>query len=99
MPAYIIVSVNVTNPTAYEAYRQAVPATMAKYGGKFLVRGGKVEQREGAWKPNRVVLLEFADMDAARRWYDSPEYQEILKIRLANSTSDILLIVEGAPPA
>jgi len=98
MPAYVIVSVNVTNDAAYDGYRKLVPATMAKYGGKFLVRGGKVEQREGNWKPHRVVLLEFADMDAARRWYDSPEYQEALKIRLANSTSDILLMVEGAPP-
>ena len=97
MAAYVIASVNVTNDTDYADYRKHVPATLAKYGGKFLVRGGQVEQREGAWKPHRVVLLEFADMAAARRWYDSPEYQAILKIRLANSTSDILLLVEGAP--
>jgi uncharacterized protein (DUF1330 family) len=99
MAAYVIASVNVTNDTNYAEYRKHVPATLAKYGGKFLVRGGQVEQREGAWKPHRVVLLEFADVAAARRWYDSPEYQEVLKIRLANSTSDILMIVEGAPPA
>jgi uncharacterized protein (DUF1330 family) len=98
MAAYVIASVNVTNPTAYEDYRKLVPDTLKKYGGKFLARGGEVEQREGAWKPHRVVVLEFADMAAARRWYDSPEYQTALKIRLANSTSDVMMIVEGAPP-
>ena len=96
MAAYIMVSVEVTNDGAYDAYRKQVPGTLAKYGGKFLVRGGKYEQREGDWKPHRVVLLEFADMAAAKRWYDSPEYQEILKIRQANSKTDMLLIVEGA---
>lgn len=99
MAAYVIASVNVTNDAAYEGYRKLVPDTLKKYGGKFLVRGGKVEQREGDWKPNRVVVLEFADVAAARRWYDSPEYQEALRIRLANSKSDIMMIVEGAPPA
>jgi uncharacterized protein (DUF1330 family) len=99
MPAYVIVSVKVTNDGAYDAYRKQVPATLAKYGGKFLVRGGEYEQREGHWKPNRVVVLEFADRAAAKRWYDSPEYQEILKIRQANSVTDMLIIVDGAPPA
>jgi uncharacterized protein (DUF1330 family) len=95
MAAYIFVSVDVTNDKAYDEYRQQVPATLAKYGGKFLVRGGKYEQREGDWKPHRVVLLEFADLAAAKRWYDSPEYQGILKIRKANSRTDLLLMVEG----
>ena len=96
MAAYIFVSVDVTNDKAYDEYRKHVPGTLAKHGGKFLVRGGKYEQREGDWKPHRVVLLEFADMAAAKRWYESPEYQEILKIRLANSKTDLLLMVEGA---
>ena len=92
MPAYVIASVNVTNPTAYEDYRKLVPDTLKKYGGKFLVRGGEVEQREGAWKPHRVVLLEFADVAAARRWYDSPEYQKILPVRLDNSTGRAFVV-------
>ena len=96
MAAYVFVSVDVTNDTAYGEYRKHVPDTLARHGGKFLVRGGKYEQREGSWKPHRVVLIEFPDLAAARRWYDSPEYQEILKIRLANSKTDLLLLVEGA---
>ena len=95
MACYIMVSVDVTNDKPYDDYRKLVPGTLAKYGGKFLVRGGKYEQLEGDWKPHRVVLLEFADMAAAKRWYNSPEYQEALKIRKANSKTDMLLMVEG----
>jgi uncharacterized protein (DUF1330 family) len=94
MPAYIIAEVAVTNPTGYEAYRPLAGASIAQYGGKFLVRGGKAELIEGSPDPARVVVIEFADIDAAKRWYYSPEYQEALKIRLANSTGRVLL-VEG----
>jgi len=95
MPAYIIAEVDVTNPTGYEAYRPLAGASIAQYGGKFVVRGGKAELIEGSADPARIVVIEFADSDAAKRWYHSPEYQEALKIRLANSTGRVLL-VEGA---
>jgi uncharacterized protein (DUF1330 family) len=95
MPAYIIAEVDVTNPTGYEAYRPLAGASIAQYGGKFVVRGGKAELIEGSSDPARIVVIEFADSDAAKRWYHSPEYQEALKIRLANSTGRVLL-VEGA---
>jgi len=94
MPAYVIAEVNVTNPTGYESYRPLAGASVAQYGGRFVVRGGKSELIEGSPEPARVVVIEFADMDAAKRWYHSPEYQEALKIRLANSTGRVLL-VEG----
>jgi uncharacterized protein (DUF1330 family) len=94
MPAYIIAEVNVTNPTAYESYRPLAGASVAQYGGRFVVRGGKSELIEGTPEPARIVVIEFADMAAAKRWYNSPEYQEALKIRLANSTGRVLL-VEG----
>jgi uncharacterized protein (DUF1330 family) len=90
MPAYMIAEVNVTNPTGYEAYRPLAGASIAQYGGKFLVRGGKAELVEGSPEPARVVVIEFADIDAAKRWYNSPEYQEALKIRLANSTGRVI---------
>jgi uncharacterized protein (DUF1330 family) len=95
MPAYIIAEVDVTNPTGYEAYRPLAGASVAQYGGKFVVRGGKAELVEGSPEPARVVVIEFADIDAAKRWYNSPEYQDALKIRLANSTGRVLL-VDGA---
>jgi uncharacterized protein (DUF1330 family) len=95
MPAYFIAEVEVTNPAGYEAYRPLAGASIAQYGGKFLVRGGKAELLEGSPDPARVVVIEFADVAAAKRWYNSPEYQEALKIRLANSKGRVL-IAEGA---
>jgi uncharacterized protein (DUF1330 family) len=94
MPAYFIAEIELTNPAAYEPYRAAVPATIAQYGGRYLTRGGAAELVEGGPEPNRVVILEFADIAAAKRWYNSPEYQKILPIRLANSTGRVLM-VEG----
>lgn len=94
MPAYVIAEVEVTNPAGYETYRPLAGASVAQYGGKFVVRGGKAELIEGTQPPARMVVIEFADIDAAKRWYNSPEYQDALKIRLANSTGRVLL-VEG----
>jgi len=94
MPAYIIAEVEVTNPAGYEAYRPLAGASIAQYGGKFIVRGGKAELVEGTQEPARIVVIEFADTAAAKRWYNSPEYQAALKVRLANSTGRVLL-VEG----
>jgi len=91
MPAYFIAEVNVTNPAGYEAYRPLAGASIAQYGGKFIARGGKTELLEGSPEPARIVVIEFADIGAAKRWYNSPEYQEALKIRLANSTGRVLL--------
>jgi uncharacterized protein (DUF1330 family) len=90
MPAYVIAEVDVTNPAGYESYRPLAGASIAQYGGKFLVRGGKAELIEGTQPPARIVVIEFADMEAAKRWYNSPEYQEALKIRLANSTGRVI---------
>ncbi len=94
MPAYILAEVEVTNPAGYESYRPLAGASVAQYGGKFVVRGGKAELIEGSKEPARIVVIEFPDTAAAKRWYNSPEYQEALKIRLANSTGRVLL-VEG----
>jgi len=94
MPAYFVAEVDVTSPAGYEPYRAAVPATIAQYGGRYLTRGGAAELIEGGPEPKRVVILEFADAAAVKRWYDSPEYQKILPLRLANSTSRAF-IVEG----
>ena len=94
MPAYILAEVEVTNPAGYESYRPLAGASVAQYGGKFVIRGGKAELIEGSKDPARIVVIEFPDTDAAKRWYNSPEYQDALKIRLANSTGRVIL-VEG----
>ena len=94
MPAYFVAEIEITNPAEYEPYRAGVPATIAQYGGRYLTRGAAIELLEGGPEPKRVVILEFADAAAAKRWYNSPEYQKILPIRLANSTGRVFL-VEG----
>lgn len=94
MAAYVIAEVAVTDPAAYEEYRKKVPATIAQYGGKYLVRGGATETKEGGWTPARFVILEFPSMAQARRWYDSPEYAPALAIRKRASKSK-LIFAEG----
>jgi uncharacterized protein (DUF1330 family) len=94
MPAYFVAELEITNPAAMEPYRAEVPATIAQYGGRYLARGGATELVEAGPEPKRIVIVEFADAAAAKRWYHSPEYQKILPIRLANSTGRVF-IVEG----
>ena len=95
MAGYVIVDVEVHDPEEYQEYSKQVPATVAQYGGRFVVRGGAYETREGEWSPQRIVVLEFPSLEAARSWYDSPDYQAILPIRQANSHCNFLTIVEG----
>jgi uncharacterized protein (DUF1330 family) len=94
MSAYFVVELEITNPAAMEPYRAEVGATIEQYGGRFLVRAGATELIEGRPEPKRIVILEFADKAAFKRWYDSPEYQKILPGRVDNSTARAF-IVEG----
>jgi uncharacterized protein (DUF1330 family) len=96
--AYIIADVTVTDPAAMEEYRKRVPATLAPYGGRFIVRGGAHQTVEGDWKPNRLVVLEFPSLEQAKRWYDSEEYREPKAMRLRAGRTH-LVIVDGLPPA
>ena len=95
MPAYIIADVQVSDPAAYERYRPLAAASIARFDGRFVVRGGKVDLLEGEPTPERIVVTEFPDAATARRWYRSEEYQAALKIRQAASRGRVLL-VEGA---
>jgi len=95
MPAYIHGDVEVTDPSAYEAYRQQVPALVAAHGGRYLVRGGAVEVLEGDRQPRRQVILEFPDMAHLKAFYTSPQYQALIKIRQSASRGS-LIAIEGA---
>lgn len=90
---YWMVMVSVSNPDAYPAYVAANAAAFAKFGAKFLVRGGRHENPEGA-TGTRHVVIEFESFEIALACYNSPEYQEALPLRLANSTAHFA-IVEG----
>ena len=81
MPAYVIVETNVTDQEQYERYREVAPASIAAHGGRYLVRGGELAVFEGDWNPSRIVVLEFPDLETAKRWYASEEYAEARKHR------------------
>ena len=94
MKAYIIVDVNITNPTRYEDYRKLTPASLVPYDGKFIVRGGATETLEGEWLPGRVVVLEFPSAEKAKAWWSSPGYAPAKAIRQSASDTRMIL-VEG----
>jgi len=95
MPAYVIADITINDQDVYAEYRKQVPATVARHGGKFVVRGGAHERLEGEWRPGRVVVIEFPDMAAARAWYASTEYTPLIKLRQSASSGSVIL-VEGA---
>jgi uncharacterized protein (DUF1330 family) len=95
MAGYVIADVDVHDTALFEEYRKLVPPTIAQYGGKYLVRGGASESKEGGWQPKRVVLLEFPSVEQARKWYHSQEYAPALALRLKAAKAK-MVIVEGA---
>ena len=94
MPAYFVVDIEVHDRAGMREYLERVPGTLAKYGGRYLVRGGQFEVVEGDWQPSRVVMLEFPNMEQAKRWYDCEEYREMKAARLKAARTKIVL-VEG----
>lgn len=92
MSAYIIANVEVTDAAAYDRYRKDVPATIEKYGGRFLVRGGAVEALEGDFVPKRIVVLEFPSLERAKAWWDSAEYQPLRTLRQGASRGDLFVV-------
>lgn len=97
MAAYVIGEVEIRDPETYKEYAKLAPATIAQYGGKYLVRGGAVESKEGGWTPSRVVVLEFPSMEQAKAWYHSSEYAPVVAIRHRAATSKMIL-VDGYRP-
>jgi len=94
MSAYVIIEIKVHDPVKFEEYKKKAPASIAAYGGKYLVRGGPVETLDGSWAPERVVLVEFPSLARAREWYGCEMYAEAIKLRHASATSQFIL-VEG----
>ena len=89
---YLIAELEVTNMVGYEEYRRQVPATIAAYGGRYVVRVGEAKLMEGIGGPGRMVVLEFDSPEKALAWYNSPEYQAILPHRLKNSTGRAIIV-------
>jgi uncharacterized protein (DUF1330 family) len=94
VPAYLIADVDVTDPTQYEEYKKLAPPAIAKYGGRYLARGGTHETMEGTWVPHRLVILEFPDLERARAFYQSAEYG-VARAARKNAATGNFVIVEG----
>ncbi len=90
---YWMVSVTVREPDIYRQYIEANAAAFAKYGARFLARGGRYESPEGP-TGTRNAIIEFESYEQAIACYNSPEYQSALKQRLASSSAHTV-IVEG----
>jgi uncharacterized protein (DUF1330 family) len=88
---YWVAHVTVDDPAGYEAYRTANAEAFAKYGARFVIRGGAQEVMEGHQRP-RTVVIEFADIETARACYHSPEYQRAKALRDPVSTGDLAII-------
>ena len=95
MAAYLIAEIDVVDNSGYDEYRKQVGAIIAKHGGKFLVRGGAVEPKEGGWQPKRLVVVEFPSMEKARTFYHSADYAPLIALRQKASRGKLVL-VEGA---
>jgi uncharacterized protein (DUF1330 family) len=94
MPAYVIVETDVHDPEQYEHYKRAAQVSVEASGGRYVVRGGELAVFEGDWRPKRLVLLEFDDLEAATRWYGSEGYAGAKRLREGAATFR-MVAVEG----
>ena len=94
MSAYVIVEIDVLDPVGYEEYKKLAGATVEKYGGKYIVRGGRTEVLEGNWRPKRIVVLQFESMQRAREWLNCEEYRDPRKMHHRTAETKMIL-VEG----
>jgi uncharacterized protein (DUF1330 family) len=94
MPAYVIVEIKITDHKEYEEYKKLTPSSIAAFDGKFIVRGGRTENLEGNWQPERIVILEFPSLNRAKQWWNSEEYAPAKSIRQKSATTK-MIVVEG----
>jgi len=81
MPAYVVAQVEVLDPERFRTYQQLATASVEKFGGRFIVRGGSMVTLEGSWDCPRVVVVEFPSLETATSWYRSPDYQRAIEAR------------------
>jgi uncharacterized protein (DUF1330 family) len=94
MSVYVIVEIDILDPTGYKEYKELASATVEKYGGKYIVRGGRTEVLEGDWNPMRIVLLEFKSAQRAKEWLNCEEYRKPRKMRHRTAKTN-MIVVEG----
>ncbi len=94
MSAYIIATIDVTDPQQYEQYKKLSTTAMQAHGAQVCIRGGAVQVLEGDWSPKRVVMLKFPSVEKARAFNDSAEYELARKAREGAAVMRMVL-VEG----
>ncbi len=95
MAVYLVADIDVHDAETYAEYSRLAQATFEGYGEvTYLVRGGEADVLEGDWQPKRFFIIRFEDREKAMTWYNSQRYREVMKLRLASSTSN-LFMVEG----
>ena len=92
MAGYLIARVTVTDPEKYQNYTAVTPGLIAKYGGRFLVRGGETVTLEGPEATERIVVVEFESLERAQAMYRSDEYQAAIKLRAGAATAQFIAV-------
>ncbi len=94
MTAFVISDVSVRDADALQTYRTRAAVSIERHGGKYLARGGEIEQLEGTWNPRTIIIVEFPSVEQAHAWYRSPEYATALEVR-DKALSRNLILVDG----
>jgi uncharacterized protein (DUF1330 family) len=97
MPVYLILDITIIDPDTYGEFAARVPAVVEQYGGRYLARSGEISTMVGDWRPERVVLIEFASIEPVQEFFASPEYQALVPLREQSATTRAI-IVEGFEP-
>ncbi len=93
MAAYLVVDTELTDPDLYESYKANARPLAEKYGGEYLARGGELTLKEtDLWTPTRLVLVKFPSAEQANRFYESPEYQEVLRISKQSARRTVVVL-------
>jgi uncharacterized protein (DUF1330 family) len=96
MSAYVVVDIEINDPSTYEEYKRLAPPSIAQFGGRYIARGGQTEILEGNWQPKRLVLLEFPTIEQAKAWWASTEYADAKAMRHRSAVTN-MVVVEGLP--
>lgn len=92
MAAYLVVEAVITDREKFAAYAQRVPELVARFGGEYIVLGGTQEALEGDWGDVRLVVHRWPDMASARRFWNSPDYAEVRKLREGAGEFRVMLL-------
>lgn len=89
---YLIAEAQVSDPVAYERYKELAQAAIAEYGGRYVVRGGACEVLEGGWSPRRMVIVEFESVEQAKKFYHSAAYRAAREARSEAAEMNMMVV-------